>query len=172
MILTEYEHERILGELVALLDREIEVLNLRGEQLEALGPVMLRRDDRGMERLLADIERTQREGTDLDARIAATRRRACDALGASGPDARVGEIAELAREPFRSQLLHRRERILALAAGLQQRNFRTALTLFECARINRLLLRTLLPPERSVTTYGAAGANTWCDRTGAFDAER
>ena len=171
MIATDAAALGLLDELAAALDREIDVLQQRITQLDEMNEAFTRRDNDRLDGLLAEIDRTQHDQTVLDGRVHALREKLASHYGLAVAEARLSRLEQLVPADRRAGLTARRERITALAHTVRQRNFQAALVLNETARINRLLLETLFPAEKSVTTYGQGGQDLWQHQGGMLNAE-
>ena len=73
--------------------------------------------------------------------------------------------------PAAEALGRQRARVIDLAGKLQQEHLRAVLLLNECARINRMLLASLMPHCQTVTTYSPDGTDDWRAGSGLLDAE-
>ncbi|MBN1554471.1 MAG: hypothetical protein JXA11_06980 [Phycisphaerae bacterium] len=158
-------------DLLALLDEEITLLGLRAKQFDDLYEAILHRRDERMETLLADMTLAQQRQAVLDDKLQAMRSMLSRALGREQQDIRLSELVGLLEETPSRQLREKRQQIILLAERLKRKHLTTAILLAESARINRLLLESLLPQTDTVTTYGAGGAKPWRTSSGLVDAE-
>ena len=161
----------LVAELLAVLDEQIALLELRRSQLESLSETILDRDDARMEVLLGEIEQTMRVQQAADLKLHAVRNALASAFACPPEEIRLGRlIARLEGDP-RLALDYRRQRILRLTEQLRQQHLETCLFLMESSRINRMLLESLFPNSEPVITYGAGGQDQWRPPTPLVDAE-
>ena len=161
-----------LGELLAALDEEIRLLDLRRSQLEALSVAIVARDDARMEALLQQTQATAQMQADVDERLERTRRALAVGLGCPPDEMKLQRLTEMLHGRERAELESRRRRIVELAQRLRQQHLQTSVLLSECARINRLLLEALFPQSKGVDTYSNGGQERWWPETGVVNAER
>lgn len=166
-----HDNTSLLDRLAEVLDREIEVLDLRCRQLDRLSPAIALRDEATLDTLLSQIEQTQQAHERIDADLREVRAELADALGLAEGELKLSSLLERLTGSRRSELAERRRKVIALSQDLQQKNFHSAVVLFECARLNRLLLSALFPADRTVRTYGQRGEDTWRCRAGSLDME-
>ncbi|HUS92814.1 MAG TPA: hypothetical protein VM695_13230 [Phycisphaerae bacterium] len=157
--------------LEALLEEEAALLDLRRGQLASLSAAIVDRDEEATERLLGQIERAQQLQDATDRKVNAARRALAGALGCPVGADRLSDLIERLGEPQRGRLTAKRERIIELIQRLQRQHLRTVVLLAESARIHRLMMEALLPGGAGLTTYSAAGRNTWQRAAGLVDTE-
>jgi hypothetical protein len=160
-----------LGELNVVLDGEIALLSLRRAQMKLLSEAVLDRDDTAVERILGEIDRTGQLQAQADEKLALLRGSLAEAFGCPSQQMRLSLLLGVLDGPDCQAVEQRRQRIAQLAGELQRQYLETAVVVFECARINRLLLECLYPPGGSVHTYGADGAGAWHTDAGLVDTE-
>ena len=151
----------LIDELIKMLDREVDLLDLRCVQLAGLSRASIERDDETMESLLTEIENTQLRQESTDREMDALRRGLAGLLGWPVARTRLGNLAEVLSGPRREAVAARRTCIAALIEQLRRQHMSTALVVAESARINRMLLESLCPQSRRVTTYGVGGESSW-----------
>ena len=162
----------IVETLEGLLDEEVSLLDLRRSQLRSLCGAIIERDDEAVERLLDQIERAQELQSVTDEKLDTVRRALAEHLACPPSEVKLSTLIAELPEPLRGRLAARRQRIIDLAERLQIEHMRTVMLLGECARINRLLMESLFPDSRGVTTYSVAGSDPWRPDGGLVDAER
>ena len=161
----------LVDELVKMLDREIDLLDLRCIQLAGLSRASIDRDDEGMESLLAEIENTQFRQESTDRELHSLRRGLADLLGWPISQTRLGVLTGALSGDRRDAVADRRRQIVALIAQLRRQHMSTSLVVAESARINRMLLESLCPQSRQVTTYGVRGESSWRGDSPLVDVE-
>jgi len=159
-------------QLLAALDEEIRLLEIRTSQMKALSAAIVERAESAMENLLGEMQQAQDAQAGVDARLKQTRAALAGDLACPERDVKLGWLAERLGEPQRTQIRRRRRRVLDLAEALRQQQLRTSILLAECARVNRLLLESLFPRSKAVDTYSGRGPERWRPDTGVVSAER
>jgi len=162
----------VVETLESLLDDEASLLDVRRSQLHSLRGAIVDRDDEAVERLLRQIERAQELQSATDEKLNTVRRALAEQLGCPASEVKLSALIAELPKPLRGALADRRQRIIDLAERLQIEHMRTVMLLGECARINRLLMESLFPDSRGVTTYSTAGSHPWHPEGGLVDAER
>lgn len=160
----------LIGQLMDLLDEEIQVLDLRCEQLRRLSQYLAGRDEEATEQLLDEIERTQQAQQQTDARLAENRASLAEALDWDQGELKLSHLIDALPGPIGIAIAQRRERIIELANSLTHENLRASMILTECAHLNQLMLQAFLPSGSQVTTYGNGGSATWRGAAGLVDA--
>jgi len=158
-------------ELLAVLDREIALLECRGEQLAELYRAILQRDEAAMDPLLSQMEATQRQQESVDVRLASARAALANALGVEPRGLKLGALMRRVQGHWAAAIDYRRQQIVRLVEKVRRRHLEAAFLLSQCAEINRALLASLFPRNEPVTLYGAGGATAWRPETGLVDAE-
>ncbi|MBL7133818.1 MAG: hypothetical protein ISS78_06950 [Phycisphaerae bacterium] len=161
----------LIDELLKTLDQEIDLLDLRCVQLAALSRASIERDDETMESLLRDIETTQQRQDSTDRELNSIRRMLADLLALPRAEMRLAMLVEVLDGPQRTAVAGRRQAIVTLMEQLKRQHMDTALVVAESARINRMLLESLCPQSRQVTTYGVRGERSWRPESPLVDVE-
>ncbi|MCD6364946.1 MAG: hypothetical protein J7M14_03640 [Planctomycetes bacterium] len=163
--------EAPVKELTALLDEEIELLDLRCSQLSQLCSATLHRDEDVLEKLLGEIERTQQRQEVTDLRLQAMRASLAGCFGVEPREMRLARLIELLAGEQAAAVDCRRRQMILLIDKLRRKHMETALIISECARLNHMLLESLMPGAPAVTIYGARGESAWCSDIGLVDVE-
>lgn len=172
MTAAKAEVEALLSELASGLDQEINILDRRDDQLRRFSDAIRQRDADAMGALLNEMERTQREQALADLKLQAVRKSLASRLGRKTDELRLSTLIDALPGEWSARLDCRRRQIVLLVDRLRRRNARTAALLIECARINRMVLDCLLPPQDTVETYTADGSGCRRRRRSLMDAER
>lgn len=158
--------------LSSLLDEEIELLEIRSQQMTRLAEAILGRGEEGMEPVLAEMEHVAGQQENTDRRLRAARRDLAEAFGVEAGDLKLCELIDRLGEPLAADLDRQRDMIVRLAGRLRRQHLETSVLLAECSRVNRMLLEGLLPAGQTVTTYGRGGTADWKPQAGLLDTER
>ena len=164
-------NESLISELLTVLDEELELLATKRSLLSDLSEALIGRNDEDTERLLEQIEQSEQAQASLDMRLKAVRESLADVFGCDARDLRLSRlVAELPDDQAR-KVDSRRRKMTGQVEALRRQHLQTVLMLAECARINRMLLDSMLPAGETVTTYDAAGMNNWRSGAGLVDKE-
>jgi flagellar biosynthesis/type III secretory pathway chaperone len=161
-----------LGELLAVLDEQADLLARQRGQLEGLSAALLARDDDQTERLLEAIQQAGADRAHLDRRLAAVRAELAERLGRPPDRLRLSALIDALPAGAAAAVRDRRRRLIDLAEQFRAEHLRTALLLGECARINGQMLQCLLGGGQALVTYDADGADRWASRSPLMDMER
>jgi hypothetical protein len=172
MMTREADMQGPIGQMLGILDEEISLLALRRDQLEQLSRTILDRDDTAMERLLDEIEQAQQAQASADARLDAARAALAAELDVPAGELKLSGLVRRLPPHLALAVDYRRRQIIDLAQAVRRKNLEAAIILSECARINHLLMQSLFPAERSVTTYRQGGSSTWRSGAALVDAQR
>ncbi len=159
------------NELLAILDKEIELLNRKRSELDCLTEFIIANNDNGMEKLLLQMEQTQQSQAETDIKLDALRKALANELQVPPEQVRLSRLIEQLEGDDRLAADYRRQQIVLLAEQLRRKHMETALLLIESARINRLLLESFFPQSQPVNTYDADGPQSWRPDAGLLDAE-
>jgi len=157
--------EPVVEELLAVLDDETELLELKRSQLAELSEALLRSDNGAVEALLPQIEQAQKVQVPLDLRLKTLRETLAGVFGCGSRELNLSRlIAELPQEQAMA-VIRRRRQVARKADEFRGQHLRTTMLLAECSRITGMLLDSLLPVGEAVVTYDAEGRDRW--RAGA-----
>jgi hypothetical protein len=163
--------ETMVDDLLALLQKEADMLSFRHEQMCELYDVILNNDDARMESLLAEMASAQQDQTVLDEQLATIRGVLARLLELPTAELKLALLAERIDGDRRQRLREMHGVIVDRAEQLKIQHLNTALVLSEAARLNRMLLEGLFPKAGEVRTYGTDGKEGWRSATGLVDAE-
>jgi len=154
------------------LDRQIELLGIRSDELDALSECICANDNDRMEQLLAEMALSRQRQDQADREFKDARDELAGHLGWQVGKTRLERLLNMVGEPARRVLAQRRLQVADLAETLRRKHRRTTVLLAECARINRLLVDCLLGDDQRVTVYGATGTRHWRGSGSLMDTER
>jgi hypothetical protein len=130
--------------LLAVLDEDVCHLQTTLSQLDLLRTLLIKRDDMALEKLLGEI-RCQAEEYAANERLRQSLRTGlAQALGWEGGRLTLSALRAVLPEPPRTAVAARQERLKSLVARLHREYTLTAALVSDCARFNRMLLRTFL----------------------------
>jgi hypothetical protein len=153
--------EQRVDELRAVLQEQSDALGRRSQQLAELSECVRSSDNDRMESLLVRMDEAQALQAAADDRLEAARRRLAEALGRPPGQVRVADLLVGLPAASAAGLAGLRSRIVDQVQRLRRQHLQAAVLLSESARINRLLLRCLLPHRPAVTLYDRGGPSRW-----------
>ncbi len=157
MILSQHSATDLADVLVESLQREVELLEDKEQQMERLRQAVIVSDDAALETLMASIARTDIEQSRLDMDVVRCREELTQALAPGKAAMRLAALAQALDGRYATGIERLRGEILQRIRRLRRRHLEMAILLAECSRINRLLLDTLLGRGSAVDTYDASG---------------
>jgi hypothetical protein len=149
----------LLVELNEVLDQEQRRVEITLTQLDDLRSAVIRRDEAGLQDLMARIQARQNDFSQLDQRRQHLRQRLAEWIGC-GPD-RLN-LTRLIRGLPPEQgdpLRQRQQQVYNRVRQLKMEHHLTGLLLADCARMNRMLLRMMLGGVGD--SYNAQGQSSW-----------
>ena len=161
----------LTAELIAVLDEEIHLLDVRRRQLEHLSESLVNRDEIRLKELLDGIELIVHNQASADMKLKAVRNALAGAVGLDQETATLTTIMEYMTPLQKSDVDYRRQQIMLLAEALRNQHLATAMLLRECTRINRMIMDSLFPRAESVTTYDTNGSTGWSNGDNLMDTE-
>ncbi len=162
----------MLQRLTECLDRQIELLGARSDELDALTKAVCANDNDRMEKVLEAMEQSRQRQDQADREFKGARDKLAEHLGWQVDQTRLHRLLEMIREPQRQALAKRRQQVVVLADALRQKHRQTSMLLSECSRINSMLIDCILGKQERVTVYGAAGTQHWRGCGSLMDTER
>jgi flagellar biosynthesis/type III secretory pathway chaperone len=159
VILVDRVPDNALDQLVAALDRELALLERRERQTDELRQAIIQADDVEMEALLDRMGEADREQSLVDAEVGSLRAAISAMLDPRAPTMKLSEMVKRLPPERSGGIERRRELIVRKIDDLRQLHVETAVLLAECARINRMLLDTMLRGSSTVITYDARGGH-------------
>jgi len=159
MIVSTFEIEQAIDELLDVLDRDIEQFRQSIERLNDLRALVVKRDDKSLHNLLLAIRTDSQEYRDNESRRQSVRARLAEALGCSLQQMTLSKLQTVAGEHKRSRISETADKLRTLSASLKTQHAATTLLLADCARFNRQLLHCILNRSHGrEMTYNASGA--------------
>jgi hypothetical protein len=146
--------ERLLG----VLDEDIRHLETTLEQLDALRGLLIKHDDAALGQLLAEIRgRTETYAAHEQMRQT-LRAELALALGYDASRLTLSELQSVLPESQRASVAVRQARLRSLITELKREHTLTVALVFDCARFNRTLIRTLFGAcSQAGTLYSPSG---------------
>ena len=156
---TATDIESKVDELLAVLDRDIRHIQDSLSQLNELRSLVIKRDDIALARLLESIRAEADSYATNESKRRSIRRELAGAFGCNVEEMTLSRLETMLPEQKKGQASDRRASLQALIKQLKREHLSTAMLLSECARFNRLLLRTIFDVGKTGTiTYNPDGA--------------
>lgn len=171
MISTLPKTQSLVDELIAVLDEQISMLELRQSQLETLTDAITERCEETLSRLLNEIEQTQRYQETADVKLRAIRQTLGEFYHCDTEKIKLSMLAQYMDQSDRLAVEYRRQQIILLTGKLRRKHTQAVAQLVESARVNNMMLESLFPSSETVTTYDASGTESWKSGTALVDSE-
>jgi len=154
------EIENKVDRLLAVLDRDIQHMEETLSRLNELRALVIKRDDASLGKLLESIRSESDSYKDNESKRRLLREELAIALGCSLEQMTLSRLeAELSGEK-KIEVAQRKAKLRTLARNLMKEHLSTATLLSDCARFNRLLLKSIFELEGTgIMTYSPRGFN-------------
>lgn len=166
MMTDNLEYEKMVLNLMGLLDTEAEHLGQSLVLLDELRGCVIRRKDDELEAMIekirvqsVDYQKIQKGRDALIMEISL-------GLGIEPDQVNLSLLKEQADEETAGMIASRQERLKELIEKLKREYLSTAMLLKECSRINNNMLRALFAPNSRGNTYDAKGKSRWNQQRG------
>ncbi len=165
---TTIEVEDKVDELLLCLDKDIEYVRASLSRLNELRSLVVKRDETSLGRLLEGIQTESDGHKSQETRRQSIRRKLAIALGCGPEQVTLSGLEAVLPEEQKAQVAERKAELKALIKELKKEHLSTALLLSECARFNRLLLKSILNFGKTGTVYYDCDGSTKRHRDTAF----
>lgn len=145
------EIEAKVDELLAVLDTDIQHIQDNLSQLNELRSLIIRRDDTALAKLLRSIRAEADSYAANESKRWSVRRELAGAFGCNIQEMTLSRLEATLPEQKKVQVSDRKASLQALIRQLKTEHSSTAMLLSECARFNRLLLRTIFDVGKTGT---------------------
>jgi flagellar biosynthesis/type III secretory pathway chaperone len=148
-----------VDELLDVLDRDIKHIQDCLRQLDQLRSCVIKRDDVGLSRMLAEIQAEANSHAANEQKRHSIRKYLAHVLDCSVDKINLSKIEDVLPEHSKAQIAQRKAELRVLVQRLKREHLSTVLLLSECARFNSLLLRNIFGFEdKAVNTYRPDGS--------------
>ncbi|MBN2133953.1 MAG: flagellar export chaperone FlgN [Sedimentisphaerales bacterium] len=149
---------RKTDELLEVLAEDIRHLETTLSTLDHLRGLLIKRDDAGLQELLAQIAHGSDARAVLDRKRETLRAELAGALGCEGDRLTLSALQTLVPDGQRKKLIERQKRLKTLASDLRREYRLTARLVSDCARFNRSLMRIVFGLDgKDTLTYSPRG---------------
>ena len=150
--------ETSVASLLEVLDEDIRHVEATLSRLDALRTLLIKRDDKALEKLLDEIREHSEAHAVNEQRRQALRRDLAATLGCEQRDLTLSRLREELSGPSCMALTERQVRLKSLVVQLKREYTLTGALILDCARFNRSLMQVFFGPRgQSETTYSAGG---------------
>jgi hypothetical protein len=160
MTATASEIGHKIDELLLCLDKDIEHVRESLSLLNELRRLVIKRDDASLGKLLESIQTESDAHKSQELKRQAIRRELALALGCGPEKVTLSKLESVLAEEEKAQVAQRKAELKALIKELRKEHLSTALLLSECARFNRLLLKSILNFGKTGTVYYDSNGST------------
>lgn len=148
-----------VDELLVCLDTDIENIKESLSRLNDLRRLVVKRDDASLGKLLESIRAESDSYKKNELRRQSLRKELATALDCSIEQVTLSRLDTVLPEERKVQVAERKGKLQSLAEQLKKEHLSTALLLAECARFNRLLLKSIFDLGRTgMVYYGSDGS--------------
>ena len=157
--LTERRIEECAEQLLAVLDKDIEYLEDNIAQLNELRRLVVRQDTDSLGQLLAALQAGSKTYQDNISKRQMLRKKLAVMMNCSFEETTLTRIEAQLNDGKNRDVAKRKSRLRTLTARLQKEYVSTRRLLADCARFNRLLLKSIFETGQSDNiTYNSTGA--------------
>jgi len=150
--------ESKVDELLDVLDKDIEHLELSLIWLNELRSHVIKREDVSLSELLGNIKSEARDYSDNEIKRQSIRQELANSLGCKFEEMTLSNLATFLSEEKKSKVEEKRKQLRELALKLKNEHIGTMLLLSDCARFNRKLLNNIFDFKKTETvTYNSNG---------------
>jgi uncharacterized protein YejL (UPF0352 family) len=147
-----------IEDLLGVLQRDIEHIERTALWLNDLRGFVIKRDEKGMGRLLADIQADGQEYSINEQCRCQIREELAGLLCCKPKELTLSVLGRSVAEPAKTAIAESQRKLRAMAERLQKEYVSTVSLLSDCSRINSHLLRAIFERSRSgVVCYDSAG---------------
>ncbi len=160
MTATAIEIEAKIDELLRCLDKDIEHVGGSLSLLNELRSLVIKRDEDSLGRLLENIQTESDTYKSQELKRHTIRKELALALGCNPEQVTLSKLEAVLPEEEKGQVAERKAQLKSLTNKLKKEHLSTALLLSECARFNRLLLKSILNFGKTGTVYYDSDGST------------
>lgn len=156
---TAIEIEGKVDELLTVLDKDIQHIQESLSKLNELRSLVIKRDDVALGKLLESIQTEMDRNLRHELKRQSIRKELASALGCGLEQMTLSTLEASLPNEKKEQVTRRKAKLKSLIKELKKEHLSTALLLSECARFNRMLLKSVFNLGNTGTVYyGSDGA--------------
>jgi hypothetical protein len=158
MKIPAFEFEDRVRQLLAVLDTDIENIQLTMDMLNDLRGFVIKRDDKALEQMLASLHSHPNRFKDNELRRTQLRQELAMAIGAEPKETNLSAIERHLSGELKRQVREKKLKLKLLTSMMRKEHISTANLLADCARFNGMLLKCILDAGQAKTiTYSPQG---------------
>jgi len=142
-----------VDELLAFLDRDIQHIQESLLKLNELRRLVIKRDDAALGKLLESIEAEADSYRRHELNRQSIRKELANALGCNIEQMTLSTLETSLPKGKKAQVTQRKAKLRSLIKELKKEHLSTALLLSECARFNKLLLKSIFDVGKTEVVY-------------------
>ncbi|MHC4740007.1 MAG: flagellar export chaperone FlgN [Planctomycetota bacterium] len=142
-----------IGELLAILDRDIEHIQDSLLRLDKLRTLLIKPNNESLDRLLENIQADSDSYAANETKRQSIRRELAATLGCDVEQMTLSKLETHLEGQEKDQIVEKKTKLKLLTEELKKEHLSTAMLLSDCARFNSLLLKTIFDFGKAGTVY-------------------
>jgi len=142
-----------VDELLACLDKDSQHIQESLSQLNKLRSLVIKRDDAGLSTLLKIIQAESDSYRNHESKRQTIRKELANALGCNIEQMTLSALQASLPKGKKAQVTNKKAKLMSLIKELKKEYLNTALLLSECARFNKLLLKSIFDLGKTGAVY-------------------
>ena len=152
------EIENYVDEMLDCLDVDIEHIRKNLSRLNEMRELVIKRDDVELRKLLDSIQGESDIYRENETRRLMLRKKIADSLGCGIENITLSKLANRLPENKRNRVIEKKEQLKSLVGNFKKEYAGTIVLVSECARFNKMLLRSIFNHGQTGSVYyGANG---------------
>jgi hypothetical protein len=160
----ENQFDILIKELMVVLDNDAANIEMTLDRLDMLRAAVIKRDQEGLKVLLGTISSEEDVYSQFETRRYGVRSMIASCLGWEIERVNISNLKRVVSEDVGVLLGEKQVRLKELTSKLRKEHEGTSALLRECARLNKILLRSILNNGKETLTYNNRGAAAWESR--------
>ena len=157
-----------IGELLAVLDRDIEHIQDSLLRLDKLRTLLIKPNNESLDKLLESIRADSDSYAANETKRQSIRRELAATFGCDVEQMTLSKLEAHLPEQKKDQIVEKKIKLRSLTNDLTKEHLSTAMLLSDCARFNSLLLKTIFDFGRTETVYYNSNGSTKRQSDAAF----
>lgn len=147
-----------VDELLSILDRDTEHIQESILRLNEMRELVIKRDDVSLNKLVESIRAESENYAVNEKQRQLIRKEIAAILGCGVEQMTLSRIEDILTGEKKSQVAQKKTKLRQLTRELRTEHLSTALLLSECARLNGLLLKSILNLDKTAVCYNSSGS--------------
>lgn len=150
------EIENLVDEMLECLDVDIEQIQKNLSCLNDMRGLIIKRDDTSLQALLESIHSGSESYKENESKRQMIRKRLADSLNCGTEKVTLSILEEMLSEPKKSQVSGKKTQLKSLVEEFKKEYAGTIILVSECARFNKMLIKTIFNPGNTNPMYYSA----------------